>query len=81
MSSLRHLSGGAPVPVLCLPALAISHHLPRAAGKLYPEGLHIWAEEELEQVIRDQRVDKCLLSYSDLPHSKVMLLAGAVPGG
>ncbi|EFN59399.1 hypothetical protein CHLNCDRAFT_33851 [Chlorella variabilis] len=49
---------------------------PELSGKLYPEGLHIWAEEELEQVIRDQRVDKCLLSYSDLPHSKVMLLAG-----
>ncbi|PSC74837.1 Sporulation RMD1 [Micractinium conductrix] len=48
---------------------------PELAGRLYPKGLPIWPEEELEQVIAEQRVDRCLLSYSDLPHSKVMQLA------
>lgn len=44
-------------------------------GKLYPEGLPIWREEELEMVIQQQRVDQCLLSYSDLEYSKVMEIA------
>lgn len=38
------------------------------AGKLYPEGLPIWGEDELEAVIKEHRVDRCLLAYSDLPH-------------
>lgn len=47
-----------------------------AAGPRYPQGLPIWPETELEAVIAEQRVDRCLLSYSDLPYSKVMELAG-----
>lgn len=51
------------------------------AGLHYPEGLPIWPEEELERVIREHKVDRCLLSYSDLPHSKVMLLAARCLAG
>ncbi|KAI8107157.1 hypothetical protein M9434_001802 [Picochlorum sp. BPE23] len=42
------------------------------AGKLYPEGLPIWKEDDLEEVIQHQRVDQCMLAYSDLEYSKVM---------
>ena len=55
--------------------------LPAAAGKLYPEGLPIWPEAELERVIQEESVDQCLLSYSDLPHSTVMALAARCLAG
>lgn len=45
------------------------------AGARYPEGLPIWPEDELEAVVRDQKVDRCLLAYSDLHHNKAMELA------
>lgn len=48
--------------------LALAPTRPLPAGKLYPDGLPIWGEEELEAVIKEQRVDRCMLAYSDLPH-------------
>jgi hypothetical protein len=51
------------------------------AGKRYPEGLQIWPEAELERIIKEQRVDRCLLSYSDLAHSRVMALAARCLAG
>jgi predicted GTPase len=42
------------------------------AGSLYPDGIPIRAEEELEEIIRDQAVDEVWFSYSDVPHSYVM---------
>lgn len=67
----------APQPTISIPL----RMLPSLAGPHYPEGLPIWPEEELEAVIREQKVDRCLLSYSDLPHSKVMLLAARCLAG
>lgn len=61
------------MPPACTPACA--------TGPQYPQGLPIWPEDELEQVIREHKVDRCLLSYSDLPHSKVMLLAARCLAG
>ncbi|GAB4817812.1 hypothetical protein N2152v2_004858 [Parachlorella kessleri] len=45
------------------------------AGPLYPAGLPIWPETELEQIINGHHVDRCILSYSDLHHNRVMELA------
>lgn len=56
-------------------------HASMPAGKRYPEGLPIWPEDELERVIEEQRVQRCLLSYSDLPHSRVMELAARCLAG
>ena len=52
-----------------------------AAGPLYPDGLPIWPEGDLERVLREERVDKCLLSYSDLAYAQVMTLAGRCLAG
>lgn len=59
-----------------IPNIEGRRYPPELAGRLYPEGLPIWSEDELEGLIKEQKVDQCLLCYSDLPHSKVMLLAG-----
>jgi predicted GTPase len=48
------------------------------AGNLYPEGIPIYAEEELPKLIRDLQVQTCIFSYSDLPYQKVMNIGAMV---
>jgi predicted GTPase len=50
------------------------------AGSLYPEGIPIRAEEELEKIIRDQAIDEVWFSYSDVLHSYVMNKGSRVIG-
>jgi predicted GTPase len=45
---------------------------PSLAGKLYPKGIPIHAEEDLEELIRKHGVDDVWFSYSDVPHQYVM---------
>lgn len=42
------------------------------AGKLYPEGIPIYDESELESLISKHDVDEVVFSYSDIPHEVVM---------
>jgi predicted GTPase len=42
------------------------------AGELYPDGIPIVAEDELEAVIAQQDVDEVVFSYSDVTHEHVM---------
>lgn len=48
------------------------------AGDLYPQGIPIYAEEELENLIKDLKVDDCVFSYSDVPYQKVMEMSARV---
>lgn len=45
---------------------------PELAGKYYPEGIPIYAEEILADLIRENKVDLVTFSYSDVPHATVM---------
>jgi predicted GTPase len=45
------------------------------AGPLYPDGIPIEPESELEALCRERRVDRVALAYSDLSHAQVMHLA------
>lgn len=42
------------------------------AGKLYPEGIPIFAESELPTLIKSLKVDECVFSYSDVSYQHVM---------
>jgi predicted GTPase len=42
------------------------------AGKLYPKGIPILAEADLETIIRDHRVTEVVFSYSDVAYNYVM---------
>jgi predicted GTPase len=42
------------------------------AGKLYPKGIPILAEEDLEQIIRDHKVQEVVFAYSDVPYNYVL---------
>lgn len=48
------------------------------AGKLYPQGIPIFAEDDLVQLIHDKQVSECVFSYSDMPYHKVMALSAVV---
>lgn len=48
------------------------------AGNLYPEGIPIYSENDLEDIIKKYQVDECILSYSDLSYEYVMHLASRV---
>ncbi len=48
------------------------------AGKLYPEGIPIYAEEEIVDLIKKYDVDEVVFSYSDVPHERVMHNASLV---
>jgi predicted GTPase len=45
------------------------------AGKLYPQGIPIYAESDLPQLIKDLDVDDCAFSYSDVTYQHVMSVA------
>lgn len=51
---------------------------PELAGASYPDGIPIHPEEELEEIIRRDRVDQAVFSYSDVPHAYVMHMASRV---
>jgi predicted GTPase len=48
------------------------------AGKLYPNGIPIYAEAELTGLIREFNVDDCVFSYSDIPYQRVMSVSAIV---
>src|SRR5919198_1780086 len=45
---------------------------PELAGSLYPEGIPIAPEDELEALIRRDSVDEVVFAYSDVTHEHVM---------
>lgn len=51
---------------------------PSLAGELYPQGIPIHAEEELETLIAKYNVEECVLSYSDLSYDTTMHIASRV---
>ncbi|HEC43082.1 MAG TPA: GTPase [Bacteroides sp.] len=51
---------------------------PELAGKLYPDGIPIHAEEELTGLIKELNIDECVFSYSDVPYGKVMAVSAVV---
>ena len=48
------------------------------SGGLYPEGIPIYAEEELPRLIKDLNVDYCVFSYSDATYQHVMGIGAIV---
>lgn len=48
------------------------------AGDFYPEGIPIFPEEELPELIKKLDVHDCVFSYSDIPYSKVMAVSAIV---
>ena len=45
---------------------------PELSGDLYPEGIPIYEESSLADLIREHKIDLAAFSYSDVPHEEVM---------
>jgi len=45
------------------------------AGVLYPNGIPIYSEDRLEELVKSKGVDECAFAYSDISHEQVMHLA------
>lgn len=48
------------------------------AGKLYPDGIGIYPESELPELVKKFDVDEVVFAYSDVPHTYVMHKASLV---
>jgi predicted GTPase len=48
------------------------------AGKLYPDGIPIYSEEDLTDIIKKNEIEAVYFSYSDTPHEYVMHKASQV---
>jgi predicted GTPase len=51
---------------------------PELAGSLYPQGIPIHSEDELEPLIEAHLIDQVIFSYSDVSHEQVMHAASRV---
>jgi len=58
-----------------IPDIAGRRYPAELAGPGYPQGIPIVPEDQLEQLIREEKVDRVLFSYSDVSHNHVMHLA------
>ncbi|MGD8722849.1 MAG: cyclic 2,3-diphosphoglycerate synthase [Desulfobacterales bacterium] len=55
-----------------IPDIAGRLYPPELAGDRYPQGIRIYPEDNLAELIRKNRVDLVAFSYSDVPHVDVM---------
>ena len=61
-----------------IPDIANRKYPAELAGSLYPNGIPIYAQDDLERLIRELNVDECVFSYSDIPYNTVMALSAKV---
>ena len=61
-----------------IPDIAGRKYPASLAGGLYPDGIPIYAQDELARLIKDLDADECVFSYSDVPYAFVMGLGAQV---
>jgi predicted GTPase len=65
-----------------IPGIAGRRYPVELAGPLYPDGIQIVAESELERLLATEKVDLVVFAYSDVTHEHVMHTASrALAGG
>lgn len=58
-----------------IPGIADRRYPEALAGHLYPSGIPIFEEKDLETIIHERSVDAVVFSYSDISHQNLMHLA------
>ena len=58
-----------------IPDIAGRRYPRELAGRLYPEGIPIFEEKDLEKLITEYEIDTVVFSYSDISHQNLMHLA------
>ncbi|MEM3638460.1 MAG: cyclic 2,3-diphosphoglycerate synthase [Candidatus Micrarchaeaceae archaeon] len=55
-----------------IPFIADRTYPKELSGSLYKNGIKIYEEKDLSSIIKKEKVDVCVLAYSDLPYNTVM---------
>ena len=55
-----------------IPDIDDRRYPPGLAGRLYPDGIPVFPEEELPGLISKYKVDDCVFSYSDVAYQQIM---------
>jgi len=55
-----------------IPDIAGRKYPPELSGKLYPNGIPIYPEEDITKLIKENNIDEVVFAYSDLPYPYVM---------
>lgn len=58
-----------------IPGIENRFYPPALSGSRYPQGVPIYAEDQLESLIRERRINQVIFAYSDVSHLTVMHLA------
>ena len=58
-----------------IPDIAGRHYPPELAGDGYPNGIPIFEENRMEEIIRSEHVDVAVFSYSDVAYPTLMHVA------
>jgi predicted GTPase len=61
-----------------IPGIEDKIYPPELAGKLYPQGIPIFSENRLADLIREKGIHRVVFAYSDLRHEQVMHKASTV---
>ena len=61
-----------------IPDIADRKYPASLAGDLYPDGIPIYAQDDLEKLIKDLDADECVFAYSDVPYTAVMGIGAKV---
>ena len=58
-----------------IPQIESRRYPPSLSGEFYPDGIPIFGEEKMEELIRNEQVQQVVFAYSDVSHLAVMHLA------
>ncbi|MCL2352325.1 MAG: cyclic 2,3-diphosphoglycerate synthase [Firmicutes bacterium] len=61
-----------------IPDIAGRKYPAELAGELYPDGIPIYPQDDLERLIKELDADECVFAYSDVPYSTVMSIGSRV---
>ncbi|UCE15119.1 MAG: GTPase [Candidatus Heimdallarchaeota archaeon] len=61
-----------------IPDISGRKYPPELAGPLYPDGIPIFPEDEIESLIKQYEVEQVIMSYSDISHVQVMQKASQI---
>jgi predicted GTPase len=61
-----------------IPGIANRRYPTELAGPLYPAGIPIFEEKDLERLVNEHEIDAVVFSYSDISHQNLMHLASRV---
>ncbi len=64
-----------------IPGIENRRYPPTLSGPRYPEGIPIFPEEKLEELIREKQITQAIFAYSDVSHLTLMHLASRVLAG